>query len=64
MSYKKTLENIKSLVGKNYKESNEEALYRHLGLDEDTVKKLEQHSLDMAKEEVKIKVRYINKSDN
>ena len=64
MGYKKTLENIKSLAGENYEEGKEEALYRHLGLDEDTVNKLEQHSLDMAKEEIKVKVRYVNKSDN
>ena len=59
--------NLGSWVGtqmQNYEKGKEEALYRHLGLDEDTVKKLEQHSLDMAKEEIKVKVKYVNKSDN
>jgi len=44
--------------------NNEEAMFRQLGIDDDMIKKLEEASLDAAREKVKISVRYVNTSDN
>jgi len=60
MGFKKTLSNIKSMVSESTKPNSEESMFRQLGIDGDTMKKLEQSSLDMARDEVKIKLRYVN----
>lgn len=44
--------------------NSEEAMFRQLGLDDDMIKKLEEASLEAAREKVKISVRYMNNSDN
>lgn len=44
--------------------SNEEAMFRQLGIDDGMIKKLEEASLEDAREKVKISVRYMNNSDN
>ena len=44
--------------------NSEEAMFRQLGIDDDMIKKLEEVSLEAAREKVKISVRYMNNSDN
>jgi len=63
MGFKKTLSNIKSLVGESTQATSEEAMFRQLGIDSETIKKLEESSLDMARDKVKIKLRYVNNGD-
>ena len=63
MSFKKTLNNIKSLVTESSQPNSEEAMFRQLGIDNDTIKKLEESSLDMARDKIKIQLRYVNNGD-
>ena len=63
MGFKKTLNNIKSLVTESSQPNSEEAMFRQLGIDNDTIKKLEESSLDMARDKIKIQLRYVNNGD-
>lgn len=63
MGFKKTLNNIKSLVTESSQPNSEEAMFRQLGVDGDTLKKLEESSLDMARDKIKIQLRYVNNGE-
>ena len=63
MGLKKTLNNIKSLVTESSQPNSEEAMFRQLGVDGDTLKKLEESSLDMARDKIKIQLRYVNNGE-
>ena len=64
MGLKKAINKISSLSPKSNNFNAEEAMFRQLGIDDDMIKKLEEASLDAAKEKVKVRVRYVNNSDN
>eukprot|EP01050_Picozoa_sp_SAG11_P000025 SAG11_NODE_1_length_64905_cov_182.268355_25_plen_201_part_00 len=64
MGLKKVINKIKSSSSESNNFSNEEAMFRQLGIDDDMIKKLKEASLDAAKEKVKVRVRYVNNSDN
>jgi|TARA_R110000824_G_scaffold27124_4_gene92525 dUTP pyrophosphatase len=64
MGVKKSINNMDSLPTDSNNFSNEEAMFRQLGIDDGMIKKLEEASLEDAREKVKISVRYMNNSDN
>ena len=64
MSFKKSLNDVELPTPKHSGFGNEEAMFRQLGIDEKTMKKLEEAAIEATKEEVRVKVRYVNNSDN
>jgi len=64
MGLKKSLNDAELPTPKHGSFGNEEAMFRQLGIDGNTMKKLEEASIEAAKEEVRVKVRYVNNSDN
>lgn len=55
---------MRSLSPESSNFSSEEAMFRQLGIDDEMIKKLEEASIDAAKEKIKVRVKYMNKSDN
>jgi len=59
-----TWKDILDLSKDNPKQGDDSVMLRSLGLDEDTLKKIEDDTLASAKEEIKVKVSFMNKSSN
>ena len=59
-----TWKEIMSLVKNSPTTKDEGAMLRSLGLDDDMLKKIESEQLDSAKEQVKIRVNFVNTSTN
>ena len=55
---------MRSLSPESSNFSSEEAMFRQLGIDDEMIKKLEEASIDAAKEKIKVRVKYMNNSDN
>jgi len=64
MGLKKAINKMDSSPIESNSFNSEEAMFRQLGIDDDMIKKLEEVSLEAAREKVKISVRYMNNSDN
>ena len=59
-----TWKEIMSLAKDNPKKMDDSAILRSVGLDEETIKKMEEDSVEGAKEKLKIQVNFVNKSTN
>jgi hypothetical protein len=59
-----TWKEIMSLAKDNPKKMDDSAILRSVGLDEETIKKMEEDSVEGAKEKLKIQVNFLNKSNN
>ena len=59
-----TWKEIMSLAKDSPKKMDDAAILRSVGLDEETIKKMEEDSIEGAKEKLKIQVNFINKSTN
>jgi dUTP pyrophosphatase len=64
MGLKKAINKMRSLSPESSNFSSEEAMFRQLGIDDEMIKKLEEASIDAAKEKIKVRVKYMNNSDN
>ena len=59
-----TWKEIMSMAKNNPKQMDDTSLLKNLGLDGDTLKKIEEDTIESAKEEIKVKVNYMNTSTN
>jgi dUTP pyrophosphatase len=59
-----TWREIMDLSKNNPKQMDDSSMLRSLGLDEDTMNKIEEDTLESAKEQIKVKVSFMNTSSN
>ena len=59
-----TWKEIMSMAKNNPKQMDDTSLLKNLGLDGDTLKKIEEDTIESAKEEIKVKVSFMNTSTN
>ena len=59
-----TWKEIMSLAKNDPKKMDDTTILKGVGLDDDTIKKIEEDSFNAAKEELKVQVNFINKSSN
>ena len=59
-----TWKEIMSMAKNNPKQIDDTSLLKNLGLDGDTLKKIEEDTIESAKEEIKVKVSFMNTSTN
>mgnify|MGYP003646638811 CR=1 FL=1 len=64
MSLENTWKRVKGMAQNKSHKSTEEVMLRSLGVDKDVLDKIEKESLNAVKENLKIKIKYINHSNN
>ena len=64
MSLENTWKRVKAMAENKSHKSTEEVMLRSLGVDQEVLEKIEKESLNAVKENLKIKIKYTNNSDN
>ena len=64
MSLENTWKRVKAMAENKSHKSSDEVMLRSLGVDKEMVDKLEKESLNAVKENLKIKIKYLNHSTN
>ena len=64
MSLENTWKRVKAMAENKSHKSTEEVMLRSLGVDQEVLEKIEKESLNAVRENLKIKIKYTNNSDN